>query len=57
MMNAEDLEKHHTKLSQLSLEILDYLEKSQDSASAVEPDNALGRLSRMEAMQDQQMVL
>ena len=57
MMNAEEVDKYQTRLSQLSLEIQDYLKKSQDSASAVEPDNALGRLSRMEAMQDQQMVL
>ena len=38
------------------LEIDDYLSKTKDSA-AVEPDKGLGRLSRMEAMQDQQMVL
>ena len=56
-MNSGDLDKYKTKLSQLCLEIEDYLEKSESSAAAVEPDNALGRLSRMEAMQDQQMVL
>ena len=56
-MNSGDLDKYKTKLSQLCLEIEDYLEKSEPSAAAVEPDNALGRLSRMEAMQDQQMVL
>ena len=56
-MNSEDIEKYSAKLSKLSLEIEDYLKKSEDSAAAVEPDNALGRLSRMEAMQDQQMVL
>jgi DnaK suppressor protein len=49
-VNSEDIEKYSAKLSKLSLEI-------EDSAAAVEPDNALGRLSRMEAMQDQQMVL
>ena len=56
-MSTEDSDKYQSKLSQLRLEIEDYLKKSQDSAAAVEPDNALGRLSRMEAMQDQQMVL
>ena len=57
VVNSEDIEKYSAKLSKLSLEIEDYLKKSEDSAAAVEPDNALGRLSRMEAMQDQQMVL
>ena len=56
-MSAEDLDKYRTKLSRLLGEIEDYLLQSKDSAAAVEPDNALGRLSRMEAIQDQQMVL
>jgi DnaK suppressor protein len=56
-VNPSDLEKYRNKLTELRSEIEDYLKKSEDSAAAVEPDNALGRLSRMEAMQDQQMVL
>ncbi len=56
-MNPSDLIKFQNKLKKLRSEIKDYLKKSEDSAAAVEPDNALGRLSRMEAMQDQQMVL
>ena len=56
-MNSKDIEKYRIKLLELRLEVEDYLKKSADSAAAVEPDNALGRLSRMEAMQDQQMVL
>lgn len=56
-MNPSDLEKYRNKLTKLRSEIEDYLTKSEDSAAAVEPDKALGRLSRMEAMQDQQMVL
>ena len=38
-------------------EIEEYLTKTEESAEAVSPDKSLGRLSRMEAMQDQQMVL
>ena len=56
-MNTEELERFHKKLLALEEEITDYLSKSEDSAAAVEPDKGLGRLSRMEAMQDQQMVL
>ncbi len=56
-MNPSDLDKYRNKLTELRSEIEDYLKKSEDSAAAVEPDKALGRLSRMEAMQDQQMVL
>jgi len=56
-MNEERLKKYQIMLEQLKVEIKNYLQKSEDSAAAVEPDKGLGRLSRMEAMQDQQMVL
>ena len=56
-MNEERLKKYQIMLEQLKAEIKNYLQKSEDSAAAVEPDKGLGRLSRMEAMQDQQMVL
>ena len=56
-MNPNDLEKYQKKLEELISDIESYLKKSEDSAAAVEPDKGLGRLSRMEAMQDQQMVL
>ena len=56
-MNQETHNQYEKKLLILRSEIEDYLRKSEDSAAAVEPDNGLGRLSRMEAMQDQQMVL
>lgn len=49
--------QYEKKLLILRSEIEEYLRKSEDSATAVEPDKGLGRLSRMEAMQDQQMVL
>ena len=56
-MNENDLSIFRQKLESMLLEIDDYLSKTKDSAAAVEPDKGLGRLSRMEAMQDQQMVL
>jgi DnaK suppressor protein len=56
-MNPNDLEKYQKKLEELISDIESYLKNSVDSAVAVEPDKGLGRLSRMEAMQDQQMVL
>lgn len=56
-MNHEKLGKFQKELNDLRKEITDYLKKSEDSAAAVEPDKGLGRLSRMEAMQDQQLVL
>ena len=49
--------QYEKKLLILRSGIEEYLRKSEDSAAAVEPDKGLGRLSRMEAMQDQQMVL
>ena len=56
-MEKEKIDQFRLQLEELALEIEDYLCKSKASAEAVEPDKGLGRLSRMEAMQDQQMVL
>ena len=56
-MNEKNLSIYKQKLESMLLEIGEYLSKTEESAAAVEPDKGLGRLSRMEAMQDQQMVL
>ena len=56
-MNPEQRQVYNHKLEAVLLEIEDYLSKSEDAAEAVSPDKSLGRLSRMEAMQDQQFVL
>ena len=56
-MESEQIERLRDKLEDLAREIDQYLQESEASAAAVEPDKGLGRLSRMEAMQDQQMVL
>ena len=54
-MESEQIERLRDKLEELAREIDQYLQESEASAAAVEPDKGLGRLSRMEAMQDQQM--
>ena len=56
-MNDSQKYKYKLALERAFVEIEEYLSKSEDSAVAVAPDKSLGRLSRMEAMQDQQMVL
>ena len=56
-MNREQRQGYKDKLEAVLLEIEDYLSKSEDAAEAVSPDKSLGRLSRMEAMQDQQLVM
>ena len=53
----EQIERLRDKLEELAREIDQYLRASEDSAAAVEPDKGLGRLSRMEAMQDQRLGL
>ena len=56
-MESEQIERLRDKLEELAREIDQYLQESEASAAAVEPDKGLGRLSRMEAMQDQQLVM
>ena len=45
------------RLEALAKEVAEALNASRDSANVVEVDTAFGRLSRMDAMQDQQMAL
>ena len=56
-MEDDEIERLRKKLEGLAKEINQYLRDSELSAAAVEPDKGLGRLSRMEAMHDQQLVL
>ena len=51
------MKKYREQLEESLFEIEQYLEKTEESAEAVSPDKSLGRLSRMEAMQDQQLML
>ena len=45
------------RLETLRVEVNDYLDSSKDASEAVQLDTSIGRLSRMDAMQDQQMAL
>jgi DnaK suppressor protein len=56
-MNPYEQNKYLKCLEEALYEVEKYLESSEDAAAAVAPDKGLGRLSRMEAMQDQQLVM
>ena len=57
MMDDCQKNVYHEKLLHTLDEIEEFLAKSKGAAKAVSPDKSLGRLSRMEAMQDQQLLL
>lgn len=54
-MNDKQAKLYQEKLAEALQEIEKSLSKSE--AAAVSPDKSLGRLSRVEAMQDQQLIL
>ena len=56
-MNTERVSYFRKRLETLSKEVNGALNASKDSANVVELDTAIGRLSRMDAMQNQQMAL
>tara|TARA_B100001964_G_C13805153_1_gene410547 strand:- start:36 stop:365 length:330 start_codon:yes stop_codon:yes gene_type:complete len=56
-MNTDRNAFFRERLETLADDINAYLETSKDSAGVVELDTSIGRLSRMDAMQDQQMAL
>ena len=56
-MNADRIEHFRERLQQLAGEINDDLAANKDDAGIVELDTSIGRLSRMDAMQNQQMAL
>lgn len=56
-MDPTTQKEYRNSLEQILREVENYLESSTNAAAAVEPDKGLGRLSRMEAMQDQQLVM
>lgn len=57
MSKSKGFERYRRPLEESLVEIEQYLQKTEESAEAVSPDRGLGRLSRMEAMQDQQLIL
>ena len=56
-MNADRITYFRERLEGLAKEINEDLSASKDSAGIVELDTSIGRLSRMDAMQNQQMAL
>ncbi len=56
-MEPERINFFRKRLEALSDEITSFLEGSKDSVDVVKLDTSIGRLSRMDAMQDQQMAL
>ena len=56
-MNPERLSHFRDRLLALEKEIQATLEASKEASGVVELDTAIGRLSRMDAMQNQQMAL
>ena len=56
-MNADRIEHFRERLQQLAGEIDADLAANKDDAGIVELDTSIGRLSRMDAMQNQQMAL
>ena len=56
-MESDRIAFFQERLESLSKEIREFLETSKDASGVVELDTSIGRLSRMDAMQDQQMAL
>ena len=56
-METERILYFRERLEALAKEVNEALNASKDSANVVELDTAIGRLSRMDAMQNQQMAL
>ena len=56
-MDADRILYFRNRLESLSKEVTEALKASKGSANVVELDTAIGRLSRMDAMQNQQMAL
>ena len=56
-MTADQLQEFRELLHETRAEIQARLDESAESRSPVSPDRAIGRLTRQDAMQDQQMAL
>ncbi|NNE70133.1 MAG: hypothetical protein HKN29_07175 [Rhodothermales bacterium] len=54
-MPGIDLEVQRRRLTELEKELVRQIERPEDAESSVSPDNAIGRLTRMEALQAQQI--
>jgi DnaK suppressor protein len=52
-----DIDKYRLQLEGLRSELQKQLSSSEDGAKPIAPDNAIGRLTRVDAMQSQQMAM
>ena len=57
MLSADELEEYRVTLLQRQRDVNAEIEELAERCEPVEPDVALGRLTRNDAMQDQQMAL
>lgn len=57
MVQQKEIDAHRTRLLAIEQELKERLSKPQDEARPVSPDNAIGRLTRVDAMQSQQMLI
>ncbi len=57
MLSPEDIEHYKTLLLQRQQEISDQFSQLEEMSQPVSPDPAIGRLTRQDAMQQQQMTL
>lgn len=56
-MQQKEIDAYRTHLLSIEQELSERISKPQDEARPVSPDNAIGRLTRVDAMQSQQMLL
>ena len=56
-MDAHEQAHYRTRLEDLAATLRQHLAESQESSAPVAPDRAIGRLTRQDALQAQQMAL
>jgi DnaK suppressor protein len=56
-VTEDEIEKYRAQLEKLRSELQKQLSSSEDGAKPIAPDNAIGRLTRVDAMQSQQMAM
>lgn len=56
-VRKDEIEKYRAQLEELQSELQKQLLSSEDGAKPIAPDNAIGRLTRVDAMQSQQMAM
>lgn len=57
MLSPQDLQRYKTQLLQLQQDIAHQFDQLEEMSEPVSPDPSIGRLTRQDAMQQQQMTL